>query len=166
MFSLWRGDQVHASIAECRLQRGHQPVRRPDFLPLAPTPSRRQRNPDFQIARRDATNEIRQLIKKPRPARRRSKHDERSLRPADEIGGTVERCDARDRDVDRMRFNKGDLRRFRRPHVLRKFEMNRPRPFLLCEPNASRTIVGMVAGLTIWRASWTVLKTWRVRRRF
>ena len=98
-----------------------------------------------------ALHERRELLGHARTACRRPEHDERVLGREDHLGRPVERRRVRDRHVDRVRGHERHRLDLLAGHVLRQLQMHRTGPLLLATRNASRTIAGIEAALTIWR---------------
>ena len=79
-------------------------------------------------------HEIRQRTREARPVCRSTKHDERPLSFADEIGRAVEGSRISNRDVDCVRLHYRNFGRLFCGDVLGQLEMYWSRPFLLREP--------------------------------
>ena len=79
-------------------------------------------------------DEFRQRVGEARPARGGAQHDERPLGVEDQLRRPVERRARGDRQIDRMRRNRGHVRPRFVGDVLRQLEMNRARPLLLSDP--------------------------------
>ena len=105
----------------------------------------------LRVEERDlqALHEIGQRVSQVRTACSRTQHHQRPLGLEDQLGRTIQCCARRNGPVDRVRRDGRNCGSGLAGNVFRQLEMDWPWPLLLCHRNASRTIEGMVTGLTI-----------------